>query len=520
MLKPQATVDDKDLERGLRSLMIDGTASTIMGSLTGGAFLVTYALLLGASNLAIGFIAAAAPLAQVMQIPAIFLIEKLQHRKRLVVLFAGLGRAFLFLCALLPYMFLPEQRVTFFVVALIFYNGLGSISACAWSSWMHDLIPQDIMGRFFGKRLAVSTAFAALFSLGAGVWVDHSFGSNGTLIYSLFFGFGAFLGLVSCFFLARVPEPHMQSHHVERLLPMLRQPFLDKNYRRLITFLAVWNFAVNLAAPFYTVYMIRQLGISLAWIIGLSVLSQAINVIFFNIWGKLADRFSNKSCLTVAGPLFIIGIGLWPFLTLPDKHVLTVPLLVLIHVLSGISTAGVTLCSSNIALKSAPKGQATVFLATNSLVNGLAACVAPVLAGVLSDYLQNQQLKLNLTWHSMDSGSNLFDFSALDFQGTDFLFVFAFLVGLYAIHRLLAVSEQGEVEERIVITELYQETRHALRSVANVAGLRHMVYFPYAIVVGAVDQSKVGFSHIKRKIKRNKVRPAVARHEHKGAASQ
>lgn len=513
MLKPQASISEQDLNKGLRSLMMDGTASTIMGSLTGGAFLVTYALLLGASNLAIGFIAAAAPLAQIMQIPAIFLIEKVRYRKRLVVIFAGLGRSFLFLCAILPFIVAPQYRVPLFVVALIFYNGLGSVSACAWSSWMHDLVPQGIMGRFFGQRLAVSTGFAALFSLGAGVWVDHSYGDHGTFIYSLFFGFGAFLGLVSCFFLGRVPEPQMQSRDIERILPKLRKPFQDRNYRRLIIFLAVWNFAVNLAAPFYTVYMIRQLGISLAWIIGLSVLSQAINVLFFSIWGKLADRFTNKSCLTVAGPLFIIGIGIWPFLTLPDKHFLTIPLLILIHVLSGISTAGVTLCSSNIALKCAPKGQATVFLACNSLVNGLAACIAPILAGLLSDVLMNEQLKLNLSWHRMGSGDDLFNFSALDFQGTDFLFVFAFLVGLFAIHRLLAVSEQGEVEEKVVITELYQETRHALRSVANVAGLRHMVYFPYAVIVMARDQSKAGLGHIKRRVKRSKTRPAVVRHE-------
>jgi len=283
---------------------------------------------------------------------------------------------------------------------------------------------------------------------------------------------------------------------------MLQKPFRDKNYKRLIVFLATWNFAVNLAAPFYTVYMIKILNMPLSWIIGLSVLSQGINVLFFHIWGKLADRYTNKSCLTVAGPLFIIGIAIWPFLTLPTPHLLTLPLLVLIHVLSGISTAGVTLCSSNIALKAAPKGQATVFLATNALVNGIAACIAPILAGFLSDNLQQEQLKIDFVWHSKAINTDRFNFSALDFQGTDFLFVFAFVVGLYAIHRLLAVVEQGEVEERVVITELYQETRHALRSVANVAGIRHMTYFPYAIVVGALDQSKKGLGRIRRKVRR------------------
>ncbi|MBC7659534.1 MAG: MFS transporter [Chitinophagaceae bacterium] len=503
MFLPQDQIEDHDLNKGLKLLMVDGAMSTIMGSLTGGAFLVTFALLLGASNLAIGVIAATAPLSQIMQIPAILIIEKFRSRKRVVVYAAGLGRIFLLSCAFLPWFPYPNARVPLFVAALFFYNSMGSISGCAWNTWMHDLIPETIMGRFFGKRLAVSTAFAALLSLIAGVSLDKSFGpGGGTFTYSLLFFVGSLAGLSGIFFLARVPEPRLTTHHTERLLPMLKQPFRDRNYRRLIIFLATWNFAVNLAAPFYTVYMIQVLGMPLSWIIGLSVLSQGINVLFFHIWGELADRFSNKSCLTVAGPLFIIGIGLWPFLTLPDKHMFTLPLLFLIHILSGISTAGVTLCSSNIALKAAPKGKATVFLATNALVNGVAACIAPILAGILGDYLSKEQLKFDIVWHSMGLQKDRFRFSALDFQGTDFLFVFAFFVGIYAIHRLLAVTEQGDVEERIVITELYQKTRHALRSVANVAGIRHMTYFPYAIIIGALDQSRKSIGHIRRRVRR------------------
>ena len=504
MFLPQEHIGDKDLEKGLKYLMHDGAMSTIMGSLTGGAFLVTFALLLGASNLSIGVIAAASPLSQIMQIPSILLIEKIRSRKRIVVFAATMGRIFLLSCAFLPWLPYPDLRLPLFVTALFLYSAMGAVSGCAWNTWMHDLIPEAIMGRFFGKRLAVSTAFAAILSLAAGVWLDRSFGPDGgTKTYSLLFFIGSMAGFYGVFALSQVPEPKMSTHQFESLIPMMKKPFRDKNYRRLIAFLATWNFAVNLAAPFYTVYMIQVLGMSLGWIIGLSVLSQAINVIFFRIWGKLADRFSNKSCLTVAGPLFIIGIGIWPFLTMPNPHVLTIPLLILIHVLSGISTAGVTLCSSNIALKAAPKGQATVFLATNALVNGIAACIAPILAGFLSDYLQSEQLKLDLVWHSIANQSDRFNISALDFQGTDFLFVFAFVVGLYAVHRLLAVTEQGDVHERIVITELYQETRHALRSVANVAGIRHMIYFPYAIIVGALDQSRKSLGHIRRRVRRH-----------------
>jgi len=40
----------------------------------------------------------------------------------------------------------------------------------------------------------------------------------------------------------------------------------------------------------------------MSWVIGLTVLSQAVNVLFFQFWGRLADRFSHKAVLAVSAP--------------------------------------------------------------------------------------------------------------------------------------------------------------------------------------------------------------------------
>ncbi len=49
-LKSQEQINEADITRGLRMLLFDGICSQAMGVLTGGAFLVAFALLLGASN--------------------------------------------------------------------------------------------------------------------------------------------------------------------------------------------------------------------------------------------------------------------------------------------------------------------------------------------------------------------------------------------------------------------------------------------------------------------------------------
>ena len=248
-----------------------------------------------------------------------------------------------------------------------------------------------------------------------------------------------------------------------------------------------WSFAVNLAAPFFTVYMLKRLELDMSFIIALLVVSQIMNLAFLRIWGRFSDRFSNKSVLSVSGPLFMLCVLAWTFTTLPEKHFLTIPLLVVIHIFMGISTAGVALASGNIGLKLAPKGQATSYLAANGLVNSLAAGTAPILGGVFADFFAERELSMTLNWTS--PGGEL-AIQTLNFQQWDFFFFLAFLIGLYSIHRLAMVKEIGEVETKIVINELISEAKRETINLSTVGGLRQMVYFPFSLVTHLKKRKK------------------------------
>lgn len=73
-------------------------------------------------------------------------------------------------------------------------------------------------------------------------------------------------------------------------------------------------------------------------------------------------------------------------------YFLTVPLLIIIHILMGISLAGVNLAGGNIGLKLAPKEEATSFLAASSLVTNLAIGIGPI----VGEYLPTFSLVTNL----------------------------------------------------------------------------------------------------------------------------
>jgi hypothetical protein len=54
----------------------------------------------------------------------------------------------------------------------------------------------------------------------------------------------------------------------------------------------------------------------------------------------------------------------------------------------------------------------------------------------------------------------------------DFFFLFAAVIGLYALHRLTLVREEGHVKEGVVLDALFQSARRGMRNLSTVAGLR------------------------------------------------
>lgn len=482
-LKADESLTENQVQSGLAYVIKDGVASQAMGILTGGAFLVAFAVKLDASNLVIGLLAAIGPLSQLLQLPAIFLVEKVRNRRAITVFSAALSRLCWLLVALIPFIFSAKIGLAFLLFAMALAGALGAISGCSWNSWMRDLIPQNVLGSFFSKRMRIATGVGIALSIVAAVFLDSwkkFLPGHDIHGYSILFFTGFLAGIAGLYFLAKTPEKRMlPSAEKVKILRLLSSPFKDENFRKLIAFMCSWNFAVNLAGPFFMVYMLKRLGLSMSFIIGLSIVSQVMNFVFLKIWGKYTDRFSNKSVLAVCGPLFIFAILAWTFTTMPEKYFLTIPLLIAIHVVMGLSSAGVALASGNISMKLAPEGQATAYLATNTIVNSVAAGIAPILGGKFADFFTGRQLAWTLEY---TSPGGKFVLPTLNLQQWDFFFALAFLIGLYSLHRLSMVKEAGEVEEKVVAQELVAEVRSQVRILSSVEGLRQMVSFPFSII--------------------------------------
>lgn len=152
ILKPQQEpLTEQDVQRGLRMVIWDGLASETMVSLTGGAFLVALALLLGANNIQIGLLAALPMLANLFQILSVMLVQRYQNRRAIAVYGIVLGRIPLVVLGGLI-LLNDATSVGTFIFFLLIHHLFSSISGLSWNSWMKDMIPERILGTYFSRR--------------------------------------------------------------------------------------------------------------------------------------------------------------------------------------------------------------------------------------------------------------------------------------------------------------------------------------------------------------------------------
>jgi len=487
---PQLTEEER--ERGLRHLVLEAGFSNAVTAVTSGVILTAFALHLGASNTTIGLLAAVTFWVQLLQAPGVLLVEKLRTRKRISIVASFVSRLAIAGMALLALAPKSGSATLAALVALqVLYCGIATFGGCAWNAWVRDLAPEARLGQLFARRTINATLVGLVASLAAAFALDRAPESSTwrPIAFAGLYGFAFVAGLFSCRELALTPEPKMPpATETIRLLPLLRAPLRDQNFRRLIMFLASWQFAVNLATPFFTVFFVKQLGLDITFVVILGVVSQATNVLALRSWGLLSDRFANKSVLAVAAPLFILCIAAMVGASQIQDKAWVMAYLVGLHALMGLATAGVTLSSGNIALKLSPRGSATAYIAANALISSAAAGLAPVLGGMFADFFAARRLEILLRW---TSPGDVLTLMPLRVSNWDFYFLIAFVLGLYALHRLALVKEAGEVDSKAMVGEVIAQARRDVRNLSPIAGLKLLTDVPAALLRDARVQLRL-----------------------------
>jgi MFS family permease len=389
------------LRSDIRNSTYDGMFAHMFATLTGGVFLMGFALHLGMSDLEIGMLAALPFLVTVFQLPASYLILKNGRRKGIAfgaALLARITWAPILIVALFPSQSFSNMSLLILVLIFLSYT-FASIGYVAWLSWMSDLVPEEMRGRFFGTRNMLCGASGMIIMVIFGKLMDSLHGrSLGALPIGFILTFVSALmfGIVSLSYIKRVSEP---VHSVMATFPvsssggLVSIPFRDPNFRLFLVFAFLWGFSVYFASPFFTLYFLRELKFSYGFVAALGMLSAFADLIGMHIWGRISDRVKNKAVIKFAG---------WVAIFLPLAWVTVRPenifMPVILHIVGGGFWAGINLCLNNLLLSISQKENRTFFLSTYNIMGGLGAATGPILAGFFLNAMGDLNLRF-FTWH-------------------------------------------------------------------------------------------------------------------------
>jgi MFS family permease len=462
VLAPSHALSERDVSKGLRLVIVEGLTTEVMTSLTGGAFLTAMALLMGANNSQIGLLAALPSLTNFFQLLSIFLVHKFNNRRAIAVICSVLARVPLIVIGALALFSEGNASVKFLIYFLFFYYMFGSIAGPSWNAWMKDLVPQQSLGSYFAKRSSYMQLLNVVVSLLLALAVDYVKNSYKELeltTYGIMFVISGLVGLIGAAVLSRVPEP-LAEQPEGNMFRIFKYPLKDKNFRRLLQFNSGWSFALNIATPFFTVFMLKTLNLSLSYIIALTILSQVASLLTIRMWGTSADKYSNKTIIAIAGPLYILCIIAWCFVGMYSYFFANLLLLVVIHIFTGISTAGINLAVTNIGLKLSPRQHAVVYLSTKNIITSAFASLAPLIGGPLADFFMNRSLEINIEWMGPEVQKVI---HIISLQGFNFLFLIGALLALIALELLVHVNEVGEVEKELVVRVMRTNIRSSVK---------------------------------------------------------
>ncbi len=363
------------VKRSLKASFWDGAFASGMRGFTQDYF-IPFLLLLGGSSGQVGILNAMQNLfASLGHWKAADLTAQIRSRLKIIVSFVFLQALVLLIMALTA--FSCSSLLLLFIVLASLFSAFGALSLPPWGSLMSDLIPADKRGEYFGWRNMVLGLIAVAASFSAGFILYRMAHVNKYIGFMIIFGSAFFFRMASGYFLTRMHEPVLK-HLKEDQFTLVE--FLgrlkESNFAKFVLFVASMNFCVNLAAPFFTVLMLRDLHFSYVLYAAITVTATLTICLLISRWGQLADRVGNLRIIKVTTPL----IGIVPLLWILNRDP---AFLFFAQVFSGVAWAGFNLCASNFIFDAATPEKRTRCIAYFNLINGLALCAGSLLGGFL-----------------------------------------------------------------------------------------------------------------------------------------
>ena len=379
-LYTQGNVQDPAQRRDLNLIIAAASIGTVFFAVSTGTPFTGFAKALGLNDFMFSVLLAVPVALSFLQFLNAWVLEKLRARKTLFITAGILQRVAWIPVALVP-LFIPPEAASLRVWTVVALISLSSAAASFMNvtlySWFGDIIPLSIRGHYFGLRSSIATLLGLASALAASFILDRNPTLNG---YMWVFGVASLFGvadIVTFFWTRDIPMKDEPEPHDGPYLKLIASTFADRGFLRYLLFWTAWVFCWNLSGPFFTVYALGKLNLTLTvtTLVG-QVASAVMTVYFTQWWGRRLDKNGFRWVLLRCG----LALGILPLFWLFANPGNFWPYLVF-SVGNGIFFCGSDVTAVQMLTTATPERNRSAFLATYLVVTSVVGMSLGNLAG-------------------------------------------------------------------------------------------------------------------------------------------
>jgi MFS family permease len=354
----------------------DGVAFSVMVGI-GESYLPAFALALGHGDVVAGLVATLPMLAgALLQLGSPAAVGLLDSHRRWIVLCAGL-QALCFVPLVASALTHSMDLVVLFGVASLYW-GLGMSTGPAWTTWASSLVPWRLRPAFFANRARASQLALVLGLVGGGMILQLGKSRAAEFeAYAVTFALALCARAVSAGFLYSQREPRSLEIGETSISPaVISKHVRTGGHGRLLVFLLTFQMGVMIASPYFTPYMLSELGLSYLEFTVLTATAFGARVFSLPFIGRYVRRVGTKKVLWHAG----LAISTFPIQWLLSDHFAW---LLLLQVVSGVGWAAFELASLLSFFERIPPHGQTSVLTLYNLANATAIVTGSAIGGGL-----------------------------------------------------------------------------------------------------------------------------------------
>jgi MFS family permease len=420
--KPGTPVTKDAIRTSLRASTIDGAFAAVYTITTTGILLSNFLVELHASPVAIGMLTSIPMLVNLIQPVGAYLSERITSRFRYSLWTNGPARLVWLILVLgivaFSWGLVNSHQLVILTLGIVLVSNLSNgLGGASWLSWMAQIVPRKLRGRYFGLRNSVASLTNLICVPLAGIAVSKWYGGAiqgyGVVV---FVGILAAIISLGCQYFQVDINPQQQnalpdgiSENKALSIEAVDSDLLntenteiksdlalsgdsstsksilkDFNFLMFLLYFGLWMFAVNLSAPFFNYYLLDTLDIDVSYVTIYGSLRAGATLVMLILWGKLADKIGNRPILLIVGLVLALTPLLW--LLVGNSPLDIWVWLPLLHILLGVTWAAIDLCNNNIQLGIAPVKNQAIYFAIAAAVAGVSGALGTTIGGFVAQF--------------------------------------------------------------------------------------------------------------------------------------